>query len=96
MHERLDDPSGLANAHYNYGLAVAGKSQDIEMLRRHMEAAMTIYEELGDDNGIGNVLWGLGQGLVFLGESDSALDLYHRAVDSYRKAGNQFGLSWAL
>jgi predicted ATPase/class 3 adenylate cyclase len=96
MHERLDDPSGLANAHYNYGLAVAGKNQDIEMLRRHMEAAMAIYEELGDHNGIGNVLWGLGQGLVFLGESDSALDLYHRAVDSYRKAGNQFGLSWAL
>lgn len=96
IQEQLDDPAGLANAHYNYGLSVVAQKQDVEGLRAHLAKALEIYEDLGDHNGIGDVRWGLAQGMLFTDEYEAAIDLLELAAASYREVGNHFGLSWCL
>lgn len=96
MRLELGDPSGLANAHYNYGLVMGSFGKDLDTLSQHLAEAMSIYQSLEDHDGIGNVLWGLGNARLFQDDYETAADLYQRSAASYRRAGNQFGLSWAL
>lgn len=94
MQRALGDERELANALYNYGLAVGFYLNEFDRSREILTEARGIYEALYDEDGLGDVAWGMGN--THLAQNDpTALDDFKRAVGHYRKSGNEFGEGWS-
>lgn len=76
----------LANAHYLLHAAYGDLGSP--EIARYRDLALSIYEELGDLVGQGNVLNNLGIEAYFEGRWDDALALYRRSRDAKRRAGD--------
>ncbi|HSO50420.1 MAG TPA: tetratricopeptide repeat protein, partial [Acidimicrobiia bacterium] len=103
MQRELGDPKEIANALYNHGLVVAftaGRvAEDIELedLEAIFDEAESIYLELGDVGGLGNIEWARGTAVAFILENpDEASEHMKKAIDYYSQAGNEFGMGWGL
>lgn len=85
-----------ANAIYNMALAVGFALEDLHRSDELLDEAESIYEELGDINGLGDVFWGRGNiGSFGKDLADSRAHL-ERSADFYERAGNEFGRVWAM
>ena len=95
------DSAELANALYNFGLAQAFAGADsagsntVENEAAFQEAE-EIYLRLGDQRGLGDVHWGMGN-VAVIGKNDpeAALGFFETAVVEYGAAGSVFGEGWA-
>ena len=52
--------------------------------------------DLGDEPGVSQCLWSLGQCYYQQGQVDAARDSIDQAIALFRRLGNQFGLGWGL
>jgi predicted ATPase/class 3 adenylate cyclase len=94
----------LANALYNRGyipVAALMKSSDVNApadpdARAMLEEALAIYRELGDIGGEGNLLWGLGGYLMFVGAAPEAEVYLRSAMELHRAAGQRTMEAWSL
>ena len=94
----------LANALYNRAfttvastmLLARGAEGQRPEARAMLDEALAIYEQLGDESGQGNVLWGRGVFELY-GESPAdAEPWYRRALDLHRAAGHRTMEAWTL
>jgi tetratricopeptide (TPR) repeat protein len=70
--------------------------EDLAEGRRSVEEAADIYRELGDDNGLVNALWALGNASFFAEEWLPATEEYQEALELARRMGNAFMTGWSL
>ncbi|GAA2033282.1 hypothetical protein GCM10009819_16700 [Agromyces tropicus] len=110
IQRELGDPAAIANAIYNaaIGEAVAanrtgdpdeGPPPDVVKGEVYalFDEGEAIYRRLGDENGLGNIVWGRGIAVSDLDDDvQRALDLFHESIDHYRRAGNEFGMGWGM
>jgi len=94
LQQALGDDRAIANALYNYGLASGFSGSDVEAARANLDRAGEIYARLGDEDGLGNVAWGIGN-IDLVDNQSAALDDFKRAADHYRRSGNEFGRGWS-
>jgi len=98
------DPAAIANAIYNaaIGQAVAAVTTGVtDEVRAEVyglyDEGEAIFRGLGDENGLGNITWGRGLAVADLDDDlTGALELFHRSIDHYRSAGNEFGMGWGM
>jgi tetratricopeptide (TPR) repeat protein len=98
MQRELGDPKEIANALYNVALSVVfGEHADFAASSRALDEAETLYSELGDVGGLGDVEWGRGNLIAYAtNDLPRALEHMRKSIDHYRQAGNEFGTGWGL
>ena len=103
MQRELGDPKKIANALYNYGLALAftasqeNEPTSLDETEAVFDEAEDLYRELGDVGGLGDVEWGRGSAVAYVAnELEQALEHMKRAIDYYSRVGNDFGMGWGL
>ena len=94
LHRALGDERELANALYNYGLSVGFHLSEPDRSRALIGKAREIYERLGDEDGLGDVAWGLGNTHI-ADRQPAALEEFKKAAAHYGISGNEFGLGWS-
>lgn len=102
--ERPEARRQLANALYNRGyVAVAEAMQSSESetrpdaaARAMMEEALAIYQDLDDQGGQADLLWGLGGYHMFTGGAVEAESLFRRSLELHRAAGHRTMEAWSL
>lgn len=95
IQKTLGDRSEIANAQYNWALVTLfGVSVDQPAAWAVLDEALATYEDLGDNDGMGNVLWGIGNAEVAREEYALAATYFERAAQAYSRSGNTFGLGW--
>ncbi len=93
---RSGDRRRLAEALYNVSFTYVMPRSDLDEGQRVLEEAAGIYRELGDDAGLVNALWGLGNVHHFSLRWQPARDAYVEALELARRTGNRFMVGWAL
>jgi predicted ATPase/class 3 adenylate cyclase len=103
MQREIGDEAEIANALYNFSLVVSfqgrqtGDPRLIEETNLLLDEADEIYTRLGDVGGQGDIQWSRGNAAAFLREDlAAAVEHMKKAADYYARAGNEFGLGWAL
>jgi predicted ATPase/class 3 adenylate cyclase len=91
-----DDRRELANAFYNASFPRMVDRSALEMSEGLLEQALPIYRELGDEAGISGCQWAIGNLLYFRKSYHDAIPALDEGIELFRKAGNHFGLGWAL
>ena len=99
-----DEPRELANALYNRAYAdiislMGGLSLDPELFAETesmLHEALTLYRELGDEAGEGNLLWGLGSLYYYNRDIPAARDWYQRSLELHRGSGQRTMEAWSL
>jgi len=90
------DRRRIADALYNLSFAYIMPRSNLPEGRLVIEEAAEIYRDLGDDGGLVNALWGLGN-LYFFDESwERAAGYYGEALELARRTHNAFMVGWAL
>lgn len=101
LQRRGGDPAELANALYNFGLAqaIAGATvggTDPTEGEAALHEAEEIFRRLGDQRGLGDVHWGMGNVALFArNDPEASLGLFAAAVPEYAAAGSVFGEGWS-
>jgi len=93
---QISDPKELANAIYNMALAVGFALEELPRGFEMLDEAESIYEELGDINGLGDVSWGRGNINSFGKDLEDSKAHLERSAAFYERAGNEFGRGWAM
>jgi predicted ATPase len=94
---QLDERRELANALYNFSLAVGFGESDPDQAAEILNEADELYRALGDESGLGDVAWGRGNTTGYLRKDRTqGLPYLMEAAEHYRRAGNEFGRGWAL
>jgi tetratricopeptide (TPR) repeat protein len=91
-----DDRRELANAIYNASFPGMVDRKDLSRSQVLLEEALPLYRELADDSGISQCQWAIGNVLYFNANYEDAIPALDEAIELFRKAGNDFGLGWAL
>jgi tetratricopeptide (TPR) repeat protein len=91
-----DDRRELANAIYNASFPTMVDRRDLNRSQVLLEEALPVYRELADDAGISGCQWAIGNLLYFKANYGEAIPALDEAIELFRKAGNHFGLGWAL
>lgn len=97
VERQLGDPREIANALYNYSLAVTFGPDPSQEAANALDEAEALYRELGDVGGLGDIEWSRGNASAYIND-DLALALEHmkKSIEFYRLAGNEFGMGWGL
>ena len=90
------DQAAIANALYNDSFPANVTTNDVPTALRLLNEALPIYRALGDEPGVSQCLWSLGQCYYQQGQVDAARDSIDQAIALFRRLGNQFGLGWGL
>ncbi|MCI0424567.1 MAG: tetratricopeptide repeat protein, partial [Actinobacteria bacterium] len=96
MQRRLGVSTDLARALYNYGLVAGFHLGDYEASERSLEESEEISRSLGDEGGLGDIAWARGNNAMLEERFDLGFSLFLEAAEHYRRAGNEFGVGWAL
>ena len=100
----VGDRTEIANALYNlaftYNIDANSKehepSFDMKFARPLLDESLAIYRELGDQRGIGNVLWAIGGTDTFGDRPTEALPVLVEARDAFRAIGDRTMEAWTL
>lgn len=99
----LGDRREIANALYNRAYAdmivvMNGESTPgiLDEASRLLEEARSIYQELGDTAGEGNIVWGLGSFYYFTADAATAETWFRRSLELHRASGNRTMEAWSL
>ncbi|HWO45422.1 MAG TPA: tetratricopeptide repeat protein, partial [Methylomirabilota bacterium] len=90
------DAREIANALYNDSFPGSVTKRDIPKGRTLLEEALPIFRQLGDEHGIANCLWALGQVYYSSGDFAAAVSPTEEAITVYERLGDRFGTGWAL
>src|SRR5713101_6511375 len=90
------DAREIANALYNDSFPGSVTKRDIPKGRTLLEEALPIFRQLGDEHGIANCLWALGQVYYSSGDFAAAVAPTEEAITVYERLGDRFGTGWAL
>jgi predicted ATPase/class 3 adenylate cyclase len=93
------DEGAIAEATYNlafaYGIAPE-PTRDLDKARKLLKQAETLFEQVGDREGIAKTSWGLATLAYEIESWELVADLSTRSVSLFRQLDNRFGLAWAL
>jgi tetratricopeptide (TPR) repeat protein len=91
------DPAVIANALYNASFPRNVGLKELPKAQALLEEALPIFQELGNERGYAQILWGLGQ-IYFRGGHDTAASkkAMDEAIVLFRRLDDRFGLGWAL
>jgi hypothetical protein len=64
--------------------------------KRALEEALALYEEIGDQRGVGNALWGMGNMNFFHDDPEKSADRFRMALSAFRSAGDRTMEAWSL
>jgi predicted ATPase len=103
---RLGNKAELANALYNYSF-VFSVPEDPRLVgpqfldpdgdgQRASDEALALYQELGDERGEGNVLWGRGNNKYFSEREDAGVAEFRAALEKFRRVGDRTMEAWSL
>jgi hypothetical protein len=101
----LGDKGELANALYNYTFVFSvpedpnAGPEDLDPDGegdRASQEAYALFEELGDERGQGNVLWGRGNRKYFSEGADAGLADFKAALEKFRRVGDRTMEAWSL
>jgi predicted ATPase/class 3 adenylate cyclase len=97
LQRELGDPREIANALYNLSLAKVYASGDSDAAPPAFDEAESIYRDLADVGGLGDVEWARGTYAAHV-EVDipGAIEHMKKSIVHYREAGNEFGMGWGL
>ena len=98
---RLGDDAELATALYNHWFTRRPTSSfgDWAALlasddKEELDEALEIWTRMGDEEGIGKALWGLGEHHAYRGEVALAVEAISRALAIFDRRGDQFWIGW--
>jgi predicted ATPase/class 3 adenylate cyclase len=95
----LGDRAGLADAHYGisftYSVLDLANPDTAGNSKKHINAALEIYRELGDDAGIGRCEWALANVLWGTRETADARDHALHALELFEASGDRFMAGWS-
>ncbi len=100
----LGDRAEIANALYNlaFTYSIDANAQavaptfDMSLGRGLLEESLAIYREIGDQRGIGNVLWAIGSADMFAGRFDGTRPAFVEARAAFKAVGDRTMEAWAL
>jgi len=101
----LGDKRELANALYNYAFVFSVPEDpanppsdlDAEGIGRSARAeALALFQEIGDERGEGNVLWGIGNDKYFSEADDAGVTEFRAALEKFRRVGDRTMEAWSL
>jgi predicted ATPase/class 3 adenylate cyclase len=90
----LGDPRTLALALYNSAFPMA-MLDSLEKGWQLLEESLALARELGDSSLIGEVLWGFGTVLWFVGKHEGAEPWYDRSLEALEGSDSVFVVAWA-
>ena len=61
-----------------------------------MQQALELFREVGDDRGVANALWGIGNYRYFQAIEDHGIEFFQEALEIYRRVGEQTQEGWSL
>ena len=97
---QLDDPKLLADALYNASFGNVVESEDhapnFERADALLQEAVAIYRATGDEEGLANALWGMGNSYYFQEDWIGSVRVYSEALEIARKTRNAFLTGWSL
>jgi predicted ATPase/class 3 adenylate cyclase len=97
--EELGDRAGLAEAHYGtsftYSILELSNPDAAANAERHINAALEIYREDGDEAGIGRCEWALANVYWGSGRLREARDHAAHALELFESIDDQFMVGWA-
>ncbi len=100
----VGDRTEIANALYNLAFTysidenakVVDPTYDMRLGRPLLDESLAIYRELGDQRGIGNVLWAIGSAEMFAHKVEAPLPIFEEARAAFKAAGDRTMEAWAL
>ena len=101
----VGDRAELANALYNYSFVFSVPEDPTDTSspvdptgegERATDEALALYEELGDERGQANVLWGKGNKKYFSEQADTGVDEFLVALQKFRSVGDRTMEAWSL
>jgi tetratricopeptide (TPR) repeat protein len=92
----VGDRKLIADELYNYSFAFFVSEPDFDQGASAAQEAVDIYRELGDEAGLANALWGVGNSDFFRSRWDRSAASYTEALALARSTGNDFMVNWAL
>jgi predicted ATPase/class 3 adenylate cyclase len=92
----IGDRKLIADELYNYAFSFFVNDPDFANGTAAALEAVAIYRELGDDAGLTNALWGVGNAQFFAGQWQASAESYGEALALARKTGNDFMVNWSL
>jgi predicted ATPase/class 3 adenylate cyclase len=92
----IGDRKLVADELYNYSFSFFIEDPDFDRGRAAAEEAVAIYRELGDEAGLANALWGVGNSYFFATQWERSAASYTEALSLARQIGNEFMVNWSL
>jgi predicted ATPase/class 3 adenylate cyclase len=97
----IGDEREIAHAIYNRSFVYAVASNPAEsdpdgVGLRDMNEALAMFEALGDDPGIANSVWGLGNYEYFHSQNDHGAPRFRRSLEIFRRTGDLTMEAWSL
>jgi predicted ATPase/class 3 adenylate cyclase len=89
------DSATIANALYNLTFPLAQTAGGLAQPQQVADEAIQLYRGLGDDEGVGRVLWGLSSSHYFHGDIAGGLAFARRALDVFEGSGDVFMTAWS-
>ena len=86
----------LADELYNFSFSFYIEDPDFDRGHDAAEEAVAIYRELGDEEGLTNALWGIGNTYFFREDWQRSAASYSEALVLARRTHNDFMVNWAL
>jgi len=99
IHRRLGNAPGAAEQLYNisftYSLPPPPRT-DLARAQQLLQESLALFREVGDDQGVAKVLWGLGNVRLGHGDAQGALAISQESLELARKLGDRYGQTWSL
>jgi predicted ATPase/class 3 adenylate cyclase len=90
-----EDPATIANALYNLIFPVAQGDAGLDRARKAADEATELYRGLGDDDGVGRVLWALSTSFYFHDDVEGGRALAQQALEILEHSDDVFMTAWA-
>ena len=89
------DTATIANALYNLTFPVGQSAEGLPDAQKAADEAIGLYRGLGDDEGVGRVLWGLSSNYYFHGDVERGLAFARQALDIFEGSSDVFMTAWS-